>query len=394
MAAHRPNFSNLNDGIDWINALPPHIVAQQERLRVSNARDFPHSMFMQWPIPEDILPSHSALRRVQGSTLHSTRPSEAQSRGSRRALIDLRIREGARELERDSRSQAPPQGGRNTVNTPQVRSQARGSIRQQQHQRPQQHSQIIPEDLGLPTLASLASTMLNIHHSEAMMAFDEFLATQVGIAEAAAAAMAREQGRRSSMLETMELRNGEGAPGFTRVLVSVRASSSEAPQVTAHVERGVLQPRQRGHHINSSGSNFDIITGWSRVPRSGEGNVNGGTRRGTGNDNGWEINDFSYENLLRLDNGVKKTGLSQSQLRHMKPVPYAAVQPLDDTKSGRRSSSQEACAICLETLAPGVMVLKIECGHTFHHNCIVRWLLRSNCCPTCRHEIPRIGQTR
>ncbi|KAH9597375.1 zinc finger protein [Trypanosoma melophagium] len=398
MAGHRPNFSNLNDGIDWLNALPPHIVAQQERLRVSNARDFPRSMFMQWPIPEDILQPHSALRHIQEAAFRGLRPSEAQSRGSRRALIDSRVQETQREWDRDLSIQAQSSGGRNAANTLQVRPQARGSVRQQQQRPQQQESPVFHRDGGLSTLASLASTMLSIHRDETMMAFDEFIATQLRMAEAGAAAaelMSREQEQMSSMFERMEFRDGEEVPMYTRLRVSVRGSSSEAPQVTAHVERGVLQPRQRGHHINSSGSNFNIITGWSRMPSSVDANVNGGTSRGNGNDSGWEINDFSYENLLRINNGVRNTGLSPNQLRRMKPVPYAAVQPLDDTKNGkRRSSCQEACPICLETFSPGVMVLKIECGHTFHHKCIIRWFERSNFCPTCRHEIPKIGQTR
>eukprot|EP00758_Cryptobia_borreli_P002100 Tbor_TRINITY_DN2782_c0_g1::TRINITY_DN2782_c0_g1_i1::g.15248::m.15248 len=54
----------------------------------------------------------------------------------------------------------------------------------------------------------------------------------------------------------------------------------------------------------------------------------------------------------------------------------------------------EDCAICLEPLVEGGRVLKIQCQHTFHYPCIIQWLARTNQCPVCRFEIPRTDAIR
>ena len=43
------------------------------------------------------------------------------------------------------------------------------------------------------------------------------------------------------------------------------------------------------------------------------------------------------------------------------------------------------CTICMENINENKT--KLECGHTFHTNCIKRWKILNNTCPVCRQEI-------
>lgn len=42
------------------------------------------------------------------------------------------------------------------------------------------------------------------------------------------------------------------------------------------------------------------------------------------------------------------------------------------------------CSVCLAAISPGQDIVRLPCGHLYHHTCIVRWLARSRHCPFCR----------
>jgi hypothetical protein len=45
------------------------------------------------------------------------------------------------------------------------------------------------------------------------------------------------------------------------------------------------------------------------------------------------------------------------------------------------------CSICLEDVLESARVRCLKsCQHIFHSNCIEKWFLEKNCCPTCRKE--------
>mmetsp|Transcript_23025 Transcript_23025/g.42408 ORF Transcript_23025/g.42408 Transcript_23025/m.42408 type:complete len:402 (-) Transcript_23025:45-1250(-) len=48
------------------------------------------------------------------------------------------------------------------------------------------------------------------------------------------------------------------------------------------------------------------------------------------------------------------------------------------------------CTICLDGLLNGKSVASLNCGHIFHRECVVQWLLRSRVsgCPTCKNVTP------
>ena len=54
---------------------------------------------------------------------------------------------------------------------------------------------------------------------------------------------------------------------------------------------------------------------------------------------------------------------------------------------GCDSCSPGMCAICLVDFEPASVTMVLPCGHLFHHQCGVSWLLRSRLCPHCRADV-------
>lgn len=46
------------------------------------------------------------------------------------------------------------------------------------------------------------------------------------------------------------------------------------------------------------------------------------------------------------------------------------------------------CAICLSEYETKDEVVSLPCGHAFHKDCGMHWLVEHNVCPTCRYQLP------
>jgi hypothetical protein len=44
------------------------------------------------------------------------------------------------------------------------------------------------------------------------------------------------------------------------------------------------------------------------------------------------------------------------------------------------------CVVCQEALPVGTVAKLMPCGHAFHPDCLDKWVLKSNSCPTCRND--------
>eukprot|EP00640_Fibrocapsa_japonica_P004398 CAMPEP_0113937288 /NCGR_PEP_ID=MMETSP1339-20121228/3943_1 /TAXON_ID=94617 /ORGANISM="Fibrocapsa japonica" /LENGTH=226 /DNA_ID=CAMNT_0000939995 /DNA_START=33 /DNA_END=710 /DNA_ORIENTATION=- /assembly_acc=CAM_ASM_000762 len=71
--------------------------------------------------------------------------------------------------------------------------------------------------------------------------------------------------------------------------------------------------------------------------------------------------DFSYEELLALDDTVERRGLSARARMRLKAVP---ARPQDQGKE---------CSICQENMVSGECVTPLVCSHVFHKNCVMKW---------------------
>ncbi|KAI6693183.1 hypothetical protein NL676_020893 [Syzygium grande] len=55
----------------------------------------------------------------------------------------------------------------------------------------------------------------------------------------------------------------------------------------------------------------------------------------------------------------------------------------------RRSSGRELdCVICKEEVAAGDQLVRLDCTHEFHGDCIETWLRIHHTCPLCRYKLP------
>lgn len=47
----------------------------------------------------------------------------------------------------------------------------------------------------------------------------------------------------------------------------------------------------------------------------------------------------------------------------------------------------DECSICLEKYKINDKIIKLNCNHEYHKNCIVLWIKNNNTCPHCRENI-------
>eukprot|EP01006_Ploeotia_vitrea_P041947 TRINITY_DN66588_c13_g9_i1.p1 TRINITY_DN66588_c13_g9~~TRINITY_DN66588_c13_g9_i1.p1 ORF type:complete len:448 (-),score=276.88 TRINITY_DN66588_c13_g9_i1:222-1493(-) len=51
-------------------------------------------------------------------------------------------------------------------------------------------------------------------------------------------------------------------------------------------------------------------------------------------------------------------------------------------------SSCDMCPVCQDDMSPGDWAVELPCRHSFHRECISRWLQIQHTCPMCRYELP------
>ncbi|EAY79862.1 hypothetical protein OsI_35023 [Oryza sativa Indica Group] len=55
---------------------------------------------------------------------------------------------------------------------------------------------------------------------------------------------------------------------------------------------------------------------------------------------------------------------------------------------------QEECAVCLSDFEEKDRLRTMPCNHSFHENCLFRWLRDSCLCPLCRYALPKQQQVQ
>ncbi|CAN0852510.1 E3 ubiquitin-protein ligase RNF181 homolog [Linum grandiflorum] len=66
----------------------------------------------------------------------------------------------------------------------------------------------------------------------------------------------------------------------------------------------------------------------------------------------------------------------------------SAIAKLEIVEIG---SGEDCCPVCLEDMVCGGgtsgRVMRMDCKHEFHENCLLSWLKNSNSCPLCRSVV-------
>lgn len=58
-----------------------------------------------------------------------------------------------------------------------------------------------------------------------------------------------------------------------------------------------------------------------------------------------------------------------------------------DKEVGGEDEYDDACYICLEEFFKEEVVMRMECGHTYHSVCIKKWLGKDRRCPVCKRDV-------
>nr|XP_023886641.1 E3 ubiquitin-protein ligase RNF181-like [Quercus suber]POE68271.1 e3 ubiquitin-protein ligase ring1 [Quercus suber] len=74
----------------------------------------------------------------------------------------------------------------------------------------------------------------------------------------------------------------------------------------------------------------------------------------------------------------------------VRPASEESIMGLEVVRIEERSVdlAGEACAVCLNEFSIGSEARRMPCSHTYHQDCIIQWLGRSNMCPMCRYRLP------
>ncbi|XP_073021918.1 uncharacterized protein [Primulina eburnea] len=97
-----------------------------------------------------------------------------------------------------------------------------------------------------------------------------------------------------------------------------------------------------------------------------------------------DIDSMSYEELLELGDsiGYVNTGLREDEITHC--LRSSKLAMLTDFTSHFPTGIEKNCSICQEEYKKDDETGNLNCGHSFHIDCIKQWLMQKNTCPICK----------
>ncbi|XP_043471351.1 E3 ubiquitin-protein ligase RNF181-like isoform X2 [Leptopilina heterotoma] len=101
------------------------------------------------------------------------------------------------------------------------------------------------------------------------------------------------------------------------------------------------------------------------------------------------LNDGEAPNhLMHMARFLREFGfweMDEQSQRVPPPASKEAVKNLTETKITERNKQ---CPVCLKEFEIENLAKTMPCKHSFHKECILPWLEKTNSCPLCRHELP------
>ncbi|KAH9778825.1 RING-type domain-containing protein [Citrus sinensis] len=100
-----------------------------------------------------------------------------------------------------------------------------------------------------------------------------------------------------------------------------------------------------------------------------------------------DVDNMSYEELLELGDriGYVSTGLKEDEIgRCLRKLKNSII---NDLSSHLPLHVDKKCTICQEEYEADDEMGKLDCGHSFHIQCIKQWLSQKNACPVCKAAV-------
>ncbi|XP_057461954.1 uncharacterized protein LOC130752176 [Actinidia eriantha] len=112
----------------------------------------------------------------------------------------------------------------------------------------------------------------------------------------------------------------------------------------------------------------------------------------------WYVQGPTQEVESRLTQDEQKRALRKMKKKIYNPTPKRLARRLSlyyrdndkyYEKEMEKDEDVDRCAICLDDFQPRETVMLTPCGHMFHEDCIVPWVMDHGQCPVCRHAVSK-----
>ena len=101
---------------------------------------------------------------------------------------------------------------------------------------------------------------------------------------------------------------------------------------------------------------------------------------------GWTLDEELISPILDM---IASAFFESVELLNTFPATKSSIEALKEVKVNDLSATTaEECSICLEKFSFEKVVVTMPCSHSYHKDCIVRWLETSHTCPLCRYAMP------
>ncbi|KAL0274560.1 UNVERIFIED_CONTAM: hypothetical protein PYX00_002660 [Menopon gallinae] len=105
---------------------------------------------------------------------------------------------------------------------------------------------------------------------------------------------------------------------------------------------------------------------------------------------GWKpLDDGEAPNhLLHFARLLRDFGMFEELGEDKRLPPPASKEVVNNLKKEIINRADVKCPVCLKEHDVGETVTVLPCSHSFHGECILPWLGKTNSCPLCRYEMP------